>query len=176
MREEILIKKLQNGDASALDELIKLYYPEILRYCVWHAPDGALAEDAAQETFLKAVKYMGNVKFSGKFRAFLYKIAANTCIDMQKNKWNKRTALDELQVEPVYTEKEFETAEDELVIRNLVKNLEPKQQEIVMLRFAQNLKLREIAEIVDLPMRTVQSKLKAALKQIERELKGGNRK
>lgn len=176
MREEILIKKVQNGDASALDELIKLYYPEILRYCIWHAPDSALAEDAAQETFLKAVKYVGNVKFSGKFRAFLYKIAANTCIDMQKNKWNTRTALDTLQAEPAYLEKEFETAEDELVIRNLVRNLEPKQQEIVMLRFAQNLKLREIAEIVDLPMRTVQSKLKAALKQIERELKGGNRK
>lgn len=36
MREEILIKKLQNGDASALDELISMYYQEILRYCIWH--------------------------------------------------------------------------------------------------------------------------------------------
>lgn len=88
MREEILIKNLQNGDASALDELISMYYQEILRYCIWHAPDRTQAEDAAQETFLKAVKYLGNFGFSGKFRAFLYKIAANTCIDMQKNKWN----------------------------------------------------------------------------------------
>ena len=60
MREEILIKKLQNGDASALDELISMYYQEILRYCIWHAPDRTQAEDAAQETFLKAVKYLGN--------------------------------------------------------------------------------------------------------------------
>ena len=56
MREEILIKNLQNGDASALDELISMYYQEILRYCIWHAPDRTQAEDAAQETFLKAVK------------------------------------------------------------------------------------------------------------------------
>lgn len=97
MREEILIKKLQNGDASALDELISMYYQEILRYCIWHAPDRTQAEDAAQETFLKAVKYLGNFGFSGKFRAFLYKIAANTCIDMQKNKWNQYTALEDLQ-------------------------------------------------------------------------------
>lgn len=44
-------------------------------------------------------------------------------------------------------------------------------QEILILRFGQNLKLREIAEIVGLPMRTVQSKVKAGLKEIERELK-----
>lgn len=47
MREEILIKNLQNGDASALDELISMYYQEILRYCIWHAPDRTQAEDAA---------------------------------------------------------------------------------------------------------------------------------
>ena len=52
MREEILIKNLQNGDASALDELISMYYQEILRYCIWHAPDRTQAEDAAQETFI----------------------------------------------------------------------------------------------------------------------------
>ena len=160
MREEILIKKLQNGDASALDELISMYYQEILRYCIWHAPDRTQAEDAAQETFLKAVKYLGNFGFSGKFRAFLYKIAANTCIDMQKNKWNQHTALEDLQ--------------EELVICSLVKNLELKDQEIVLLRFGQNLKLREIAEIVGLPMRTVQSRLKVSLKVIEKEMKGGN--
>ena len=163
MREEILIKKLQNGDASALDELISMYYQEILRYCIWHAPDRTQAEDAAQETFLKAVKYLGNFGFSGKFRAFLYKIAANTCIDMQKNKWNQHTALEDLQEEPSYVEKDFKNVEEELVICSLVKNLELKDQEIVLLRFGQNMKLR-----------AVQSRLKVSLKVIEKEMKGGN--
>lgn len=171
MREEILTRKLQNGDASVLDELIGMYYPEILRYCIWHAPDEAMAEDAAQETFLKAVKYIGSCGFSGKFRAFLYKIAANTCIDMKKNKWNQHTALDMLPEEPVYTETEYAKVEEDMVIRSLVRELEPKQQEILILRFGQDLKLREIAEIVGLSMRTVQSKLRAGLKEVERELK-----
>lgn len=138
------------------------------------AVDRTQAEDAAQETFLKAVKYLGNFGFSGKFRAFLYKIAANTCIDMQKNKWNQYTALEDLQKEPSYVEKDFKNVEEELVICSLVKNLELKDQEIVLLRFGQNLKLREIAEIVGLPMRTVQSRLKVSLKVIEKEMKGGN--
>ena len=176
MREEILMKRLQNGDVSVLDELIGMYYPEILRYCIWHAPDSAMAEDAAQETFLKAVKYIGSCGFSGKFRAFLYKIAANTCTDMKKNKWNKHAALDMLPEEPVYTETEYARVEEDMVIRSLVRKLEPKQQEILLLRFRQNLKLREIAEIVGLPMRTVQSKLKTGLKEVERELKKEEKK
>ena len=114
------------------------------------------------------------MEISGKFRAFLYKIAANTCIDMQKNKWNQHTALEDLQEEPSYVEKDFKNVEEELVICSLVKNLELKDQEIVLLRFGQNLKLREIAEIVGLPMRTVQSRLKVSLKVIEKEMKGGN--
>ena len=173
MREEILVKKLQNGDVSILEKLIGMHYQEILRYCIWHAPDRTMAEDATQETFLKAVKYIGSCGFSGKFRAFLYKIAANTCMDMKKNKWNQHMAIDILPEEPVYTEREYTEVEEDMVIRSLVKKLEPMQQEILILRFGQNLKLREIAEIVGLPMRTVQSKVKAGLKEIERELKGG---
>ena len=93
---------------------------------------------------------------------------------MQKNKWNQYTALEDLQKEPSYVEKDFKNVEEELVICSLVKNLELKDQEIVLLRFGQKLKLREIAEIVGLPMRTVQSRLKVSLKVIEKEMKGGN--
>ena len=138
-------KKLQNGDVSVLEELIGMHYQEILRYCIWHAPDRTMAEDATQETFLKAVKYIGSCGFSGKFRAFLYKIAANTCMDMKKNKWNQHVAIDILPEEPVYTEQKYTEVEEDMVIRSLVKKLEPMQQEIFILRFGQNLKLREIA-------------------------------
>lgn len=64
MREEILIKNLQNGDASALDELISMYYQEILRYCIWHAPDRTQAEDAGTGNFFEGCE------ISWKFRIF----------------------------------------------------------------------------------------------------------
>ncbi|MCM1144684.1 MAG: sigma-70 family RNA polymerase sigma factor [Blautia sp.] len=174
MREEILLKRLYAGDESALEELIALYYPDILRYCIWHAPDRNLAEDAVQETFLKAVKYLGACRFSGSFKAFLYKIALNTCRDMQKNKWSKHISLEDGIEEPGYAEKGFVDAEEALVIRAYVKKQDSLSQEIILLRFLWNLKLREIAEITGLPMRTVQSKLRAALKQIKTELQGGD--
>ena len=56
-REEKLMIRIGQGDHDAVDELVRLLYPEILRYCLWHAPSRDLAEDAAQETFLKAIRY-----------------------------------------------------------------------------------------------------------------------
>ena len=174
MREEILIQNLLAGDSSAMDELVRMYYPEILRYCRWHAPDAHLAEDAAQETFLKAIKYLGRGGFSGKFRSFLYKIAVNTCIDMHRNKWQEHVSFEGMNCEMDYVETGFEDATDKLLIEELVRRLEPAMQEVVILRFKQDLKLREIAAVMEMPMRTVQSKLRNELKEIKAELmKGG---
>lgn len=173
MREEILLKKLWAGDVSALDELVRMYYPEIFRYCMWHAPDQYLAEDAAQETFLKAIKYVSRGRFSGKFKSFLYKIAVNTCIDMHKNKWWEHVSFEDAGYEPDYAETGIEDAADRLFIQELVRNQEPVIQEIMILRFKQDLKLREIAAILGMPMRTVQTKLRQALKEIKEELKKG---
>ncbi len=173
MREEMLLKKLKEGEESALEQLVCLYYPDILRYCIWHAPDRHLAEDAAQETFLKAINYVGACGFSGKFKAFLYKIALNTCRDMQKNKWSKRMPLDAVADEVSYEDGGFTDVEETLAIRAYTRGLDNLSQEIILLRFRQNLKLREIAEVLGVPMRTVQSKLRAALRRIEKELGGG---
>ena len=81
MREDELFGRLEGGDLSALDELVRAYYPDILRYCRRHTPDASSAEDAAQETFLKAVRHLDAYVHSRKFRAWLYRIAANTCVD-----------------------------------------------------------------------------------------------
>ena len=50
MHEDKLVKRIEQGDISAADELIKLYYPEILRYCIWHAPNRTLAEKEKHPT------------------------------------------------------------------------------------------------------------------------------
>lgn len=52
MQTETLLRRVQTGDADALDALVREYYPQILNYCRWHVPDAQQAQDAAQETFL----------------------------------------------------------------------------------------------------------------------------
>lgn len=172
-REDELVKRMERGDPAAADELIRMYYPDILRYCLWHAPNHSLAEDAAQETFLKAIRYFDRYAHKGKFKPFLYRIAANTCIDLQRKDRHPALSLDSLEeagIDPVYSEPAFEAIRSDMLFRHLVSGLPENQREIVLLRFGQDLTLREISEVVNLPLRTVQTRLRAALKKLRAKL------
>lgn len=172
-REDELIQRMEQGDAGAIDELIEQFYPEILRYCLWHAPNRSLAEDATQETFLKVIRYFDRYTHQGKFKPFLYRIAANTCVDMRRKNWCSDISLDEIPVEFAYSEPGFEEVQSDLFLKQLVNRLPNDLQEIVLLRFGQDLTMREISEVVNLPLRTVQSRLRTALKKLKSEWKGG---
>lgn len=67
----------------------------------------------------------------------------------------------------------MEEAEEDMVIRDLVRGLKSEEQEIVILRFKQGLRIREIGRIMGMPMRTVQSKLRAVLRKLRKELERG---
>ena len=84
-RENELLRKILRGENEYWEELIGMYYEDIYRYCIYHAPDRNLAQDAVQETFLKVIRYFPNYRDRGKFRAFLYKVASNVCTDQ----WRK---------------------------------------------------------------------------------------
>lgn len=169
MREKKLTRQIEHGDKDALGELIEMYYADILRYCRWHMPGQVLAEDAAQETFLKVVRYMDGIGFKGEFRPFLYKIARNTCIDMLRKQCREDNNLEELEQEPRYLEAGFEQTEDDVWLQQFIHTMDTETQEILLLRFGQNLTIRETAEAIGIPMRTVQSKLRRILKNLKKE-------
>ena len=169
--ETELLRRAQAGDLQALDALVRTYYPQILHYCRWHVPDAQQAQDAAQETFLKAVRWLdGCGGFSGQFRPFLYKIAQNVCTDLYRASARDGPPLESLPEEPSYQEAGFALTEEELSLQALTARLDPDLRELVLLRFAQQLKLREIAQITGLPLRTVQSRLRTALKILKNQL------
>lgn len=173
-REEELIRKMGQGDCAAMEELISIYYPEILRYCLWHAPNRDLAEDAVQETFLKMIRYFDIYTHNRKFRAFLYRIAANVCADMRKRKWMTEVSLEDNAQEVEYTEHGFDKIDGDLQLLDMVRDLDEELKEIVLLKFGQDLALKEIAEVLHLPMRTVQSRLRRSLKYLRTSLESQN--
>lgn len=174
--EDKLIKQIKDGRAECMDELIELYYPAILRYCLWHMPDRESAQDATQETFLKLVRFIGHYEHRGQFRAFLYRIAANTCIDMKRNTFMPERLAD-VESEAgchmhaaCYVEKGFPTAEDRQQLAAAFACLDDGSRELVLLKYGQELTLREIAAVTELPMRTVQTKLRRALIKMKKTL------
>ena len=174
MREDKLIRRIEQGDETAAEELVEKYYPEILKYCIWHAPNRTLAEDATQETFLKAVRYMNRYVHRGKFRAFLYKIAANTCVDMWRKQGTTKElpegiVIEQIQKEMSYEESGFDEIQDLLNLQQMIRILPEELREIVILRFGHDLTIREIANITGIPFRTVQSRIRSALKKLKME-------
>lgn len=165
-QEEELALLAAQGDADAAESLVRLLYPDILRYCSWRLPSRSLAEDAAQETFLKLLRYFSRYTGRGKFRSFLYKIAANTCTDILRSR--RELSLEALEEEPTYQEPGFEKAWADAELRRSVRCLPPEQQEVILLRFGQELTLREIAEVQGVPLRTAQSRLRSALRTLKK--------
>lgn len=175
--EDRLIKQIKNGNREYLDELIELYYPAILRYCLWHMPDRESAQDATQETFLKLVRFIDHYEHRGQFRAFLYRIAANTCIDMMRNTSMSERMMD-LESESdcyihaaSYVEQGFSTVEDKQQLAAAYTGLDNVQRELLLLRYGQELTMREISVVTGLPLRTAQTKLRRTLKQMREVLK-----
>lgn len=167
-REDDLFKKLNSDDSSALDELIRIYYLEILRYCSLHTADRQTAEDATQETFLKVVRYLDNYMHHGKFKAFLYKIAINTCTDL----W-RQSKIQVPSKSEEYIEQGFAQVESDISINRMLVTLPDDQREVVILRYVNELKIKEISDVLNEPLRTVQSRLRTALKNLEKNLAKG---
>lgn len=174
MHEQELLRRMAQGEQEAAEELIGRYYPEILRYCRWHTYDPTLAEDAAQDTFLKAIRYADRYTDRGTFKAFLYQIAKNTCIDLSRRHWRSDLPLEQAE-QRLDGEGGLDAVESDLTLRQMVQTLPEGQREIVLLRFSQDLTIREIAGVLDLPLRTVQSRLRSALKKLKTEWKGERR-
>ncbi len=171
VHEDELLRKIKEGDSDSLDELVALYYAAILRYCVWHTQNRQTAEDATQETFVKAIRHLDGYVHRGKFKAYIYTIAANVCVDFSRKKVMERLPEDL----PEYGNR-FEQVEAREDLESMLRHLSGEQQEAVLLRFAHGLKIREIAAVAGVPMRTVQSRLRSALKRIEKELLQGGKK
>ena len=140
-------------------------YAEIQRYILRLVRQSALAEDFTQETFIRAARYLGGPSGQTAFRALLYRIAANLCVD----------ALRSVQAEPLSehmasADDGFAAAEAQDGFLRMLDVLPAEQRELIRLRYGQDLKLREVAAIMGLPLRTVQSRLRAALKLLKTEL------
>ncbi len=168
-REDELIRQIKQGRRECLDELVELYYPAILRYCMWHMPDRESALDATQETFLKLVRFIDRYSHRGQFKSFLYRIAANTCIDIKrKTAATAEPVSEELLLADCRSESSFQRIEDRQQLARALDCVSPEQRELILLRYGQELSLKEISAVTGLPLRTVQTKLRRAIQKLRR--------
>ena len=127
-----------------------------------------MAEDAAQETFLRLTRHFSSLRNRKKARAWLYKIASNVCMDLyRKHRWEEPPG------ETIYVDRGYEQTEGQVDFLELIRILPAEQREVVILRFGQDLTMREIGTVLEIPLRTVQSRLRSALKKLKRTYQQG---
>ena len=147
-----------------IEELIDLYGDGILRLCILYLGDRHLAEDAFQETFVKAWKKRDDFRGESSVRTWLTRIAINTCRDMLRSGWFRTMRRSQATDEDI---------QEEAAVRDALTRLPGLYREVVLLHYDQGLKIREIAKALGLSQNTVSTRLRRARALMEKELKEG---
>ena len=158
------------GERGTLDlpRLLEEYGDGLLRMCVLYLGDYALAEDAVQDTFIKAMGAWEGFRGSCSEKTWLTGIAINVCRSYLRSPWRRRR-VDWESVGPPGTP-EPSLPDDTLV--KAVLALPEKYRAVVVLHYYRELKVREIAELLHIPVSTVTVRLSRARKMLKEALKG----
>jgi len=166
-----LIARVRN-DSTAFVQLYRSHYDAIFRYCVHRLFERAKAEDVTSEIFLKVVENIHSFKGNEhQFRCWLYRIATNA-VNNHLRKVARRSRLLKFAREQTNSQvADCVVPTDKLtLLREAVFTLKPRYQTIITLRFFENLKLTEIAEVLGSSPGTVRSQLTRALAKLRKIL------
>lgn len=149
------------------EHIVNEYGDALLRMCFMYLKDYTMAEDAVQETFLRAFRHQKEFKGKASIKTWITRIAINVCKDMLSDTWIRHRADEEMADVP--DEKE-NTMEERYVIASKVASLPEKYKEVVLLHYYQELKLQEIADILGEKEATIKTRLKRARNMLRKDL------
>lgn len=158
------------ADEKEMIRLMAQYGPSLKRMCCLYLKDAALAEDAAQETFITAWRHLPQLAQVNNEQVWLLRIAVNTCRDMQRTGWFRRV---DRHVTPEALPLTAAPEEGHPLLAEAVMNLAPRCREIILLYYYQGMKTQEIAQAPDMSVNTVKSRLLRARKLLREQLEGG---
>ncbi len=158
-----------NVHEEELRRLMTLYKNDLMRMSVAFLKDAALAEDAVQETFIKAYRAMASFRGDSSEKTWLMRIAINTCRNMRRDSWfrfvDRNITPDTLPLGAANDE--------DRVLMEVVMNLPYRHKEVMLLYYYQGMNLKEISEALGVAASTISTRLKKARERLRRDLEGG---
>jgi len=181
--DQKLVERIQQGDKSAFDVLVRKYQNKIVKLIARYVRDPNEVLDVAQETFIKAYRALGNFRGESAFYTWLYRIAINTAKNYLVSQGRRPPdtdidAEDAAQFEGESGLKEGDSPEllvqkDELerVIWETIEELPEDLRTAITLRELEGLSYDDIAEAMACPIGTVRSRIFRAREAIDKRLR-----
>lgn len=178
--DEQIVERALAGDADAFGEIVRRWERRIFALAYGMLGREEEARDATQETFISAFRNLRGFRGEAKVSSWLHRIAINQCITRQRRaKVRGETAIGdetdgsgELLVAPAHQSpaRAAESRQRTEIVRRAVNTLPTELRQIVVMKEFEELTFQEIAEVLDLPLSTVKSRLYTALRQLQMRL------
>jgi RNA polymerase sigma-70 factor (ECF subfamily) len=178
-----LVERVQRGDSSAFDVLVKKYQHRVIGLVGRYVHDWSECQDVAQEVFMRAYRALGNFRGDAQFSTWLHRIAVNTAKNHLVAQ-NRRPPTDDIDVmdaeqyDMSLRLRDTDTPEHELLRQEIestvmaaVNRLPSELREAITLREVEGLSYEEIAERMGCPIGTVRSRIFRAREAIDTQLK-----
>ncbi len=182
--DEQLLMHYTQGDVSAFEELVRRYRRELYNFLARFVGDRALAEDIFQEAFLQVHLSAGGFDVSRKLKPWLFTIAANKARDALRGRFRHPTAeldarisgsdeehtryVDLMPADVPRPEESLQNQEAADAVKTIVEQMPENLRVVLLLSYFHGFPYKEIAEILDVPLGTVKSRLHVAVKEFAR--------
>lgn len=171
--EAQLVTQAQNGDRNAFSELVRLHAQGVLNVIFRMCGDTQLAEDAAQETFIRAWQNLSSYRPQTSLRNWLYRIAVNAGTDMlRKEKRIVPDAIEDLHLSDGQPGLESLLLQQErtVSVQKAILSLPDASRAVLVLREYEGLSYQEISSTLDIPLGSVMSRLSYARSLLKAKL------
>lgn len=186
MQDELLIRRAQRGDADAFEQLLLEHQKNVYNLCYRMAGNPDDAMDLSQETFLRAWRCLDQYQFASAFSTWLYRLCSNICIDFLRRRRRQQTVPltfeDADGEEQTYAVPDAQPLPEEKVELKLTREtlaaamaqLLPEHRAVLQLRVVNEMSYEQIADVLDIQIGTVKSRLSRARNQLKKILERGN--
>lgn len=171
--EKRLITRTQNGDSEAFNPLVVKYQHRIYTHILGRIKNRETAKDLTQDTFLKAFVGLPSFRGDSAFSSWLYRIAENICIDfLRRQKTEPNIAplhtinehhITDIHPDPYNT---LQRQEFQQILKAAIQHLPPTRKRVFLLRYVQELPIKEIAVVINRSEGTVKTHLHKAHYQL----------
>jgi RNA polymerase sigma-70 factor (ECF subfamily) len=161
-----LVNQSKNGDTEAFSELVRRHQHVVFNVAYRFMRESSLAEDMAQEAFLKAYRLLKGFRGDCSFSTWMYRVTCSVCLTELNRRKRRNEVEQELQH---YTETSEEPAENPdmpEMIRRCVRRLPDRYVQIITLYYLKGVSYEEIAQVMNIPMGTLKTWMFRARKQL----------